>query len=229
MSVEFQDAVDWVERVSASWLENGKCDFADLDPAEPILCLRFGIYYDARGSTPLASLIGGPSFGGRFICSDAAGSQLLSVCEKSPAAYNLLREISADFILRDDELPPSLRQFAALHLRGRLNEPKKKRIHKTAFRNIWLLSLSRNVAADYDLSITRNDESRVRTSACDAVAMGLARNGHHISYRAAKEVCVGTTSRRIRAVSDLWVEAYHAARTAKIIPESVLDRIWTDV
>ena len=142
----------------------------------------------------------------------------------------MLCQICADWIHRDFRLSEPLKTFAVLHFAGELNPPKPVRAIKTAFGNIWLYTWCRTIVNDYDLTLTRNDSKKsVGLSACDAVVEGLKRNGHHTTFEALKQICVGKTHGRVREVAKLWCEAHEVARIAGIIPAHVLDRQWYGV
>ena len=231
MSQDFEAAVDWVGKVSAPYVSNGQIDLAELDPMEPIWRLMLGIYWLPDADAGRASRTGG-----RWVCHELAARTLLDNAEKSRAAHTLLCEICADYINRDEPLLPSIRRFSVLHLLGRLSKPRNRRAYNTVFTNIFVYTLARQASQDFGLTLTRNAEPREepgeakpQISACDAVFKGLARSGHTRSFQSVKEICVGTTHKKAREMSNRWVEAAREARRAGIIPPEVLDRTWYGV
>lgn len=231
MPQDFDAAVDWVARVSASYVKDGQIILEGLDPMEPIWRLMLGIYWLPNDEDGQASRTRG-----RWVCHEYASSTLLDNAEKSRAAHTLLCEICADYINRGEPLSPSMRTFSVLQLLGRLTKPKNRRAYNTAFANIFLYTLAKQASADFGLTLTRNAEPReepgetkVQISACDAVSQGFARNGHARTFQSVKEICVGTTHKRVRELSNRWVEAADNARQLGFIPPEVLDRDWYGV
>jgi len=211
----------WVAQVTQYWVVDGKLSVEDLDPLEAVLRLQLGVYYLPSDKNDFAS---GES--GRYVCHEDAARRLLKISEESLAAYNLLVEICANYILRREPLTGSLVTFSVLHLTGEIEKPKKKRAYQAAFTNQLLYTLAQTVSRDFGLSLTRNEATAEKKSACDSVSQGLAKNGHHRTSGSIKEICVGTTHKRTRQFSEIWVEAYNQARTAGIIPADILDRYW---
>lgn len=224
MSEQFEEAVEWVARVSRPWVKDGQLDVGELDPMEAVFCLRLGVYWLPEDEGGHAS-----KKAGRYVCHEGAAAYLMEIRGHSRSAHNLLTNISVDYLMRGEKLSPSLRTFAALQLAGRLEEPPKIKAYETAFANIYMYTLAKTVERDFGLHLTRGEAAKKHESACDAVAQGFAKNGHHRTAGSIIEICKGTTHKRVRSVSKLWVEAHETARRAGIIPARLLDRYWHGV
>lgn len=224
MDRQFESAVEWVARISAPMIENGRIDFGEIHPMEAILRLTLGVYWIPDDEGGLASKKSGAMFS-----HEAATEWLLRNAEKVPGAFSLMKMLCSDRLHRNEPLDASMRVFLQLHLMEQIAPPPSRRSDKTIFRNICLHTWIKTAANDYDLKPTRGDAAKDPRSACDAVSKGLERNGYHLSYRALKEICVGKTYEPARVWSKQWVEAHQLARTAGIIPAHMLDRYWYGV
>lgn len=224
MDRRFDSAVEWVERVSAPLIKNGHIDFGELHPMEAILRLNLGIYWIPDDDNGMASQTSGYMFS-----HEGATRWLLDNVEKVPGSFSLMKMLCLDRLNRNLDLDSSMRLFLQLHLSELIPPPKGRRADRTIFGNIWLHTWVKTAGNDYNLKLTRNDETKSARSACDAVSKGLERNGHHRSYRALKEICVGKSHAPARIWSEHWVAAWHHARSAGIIPPHALDRYWYGV
>ncbi|MCR9069935.1 MAG: hypothetical protein NXH79_13935 [Rhodobacteraceae bacterium] len=143
----------------------------------------------------------------------------------------MLADACADYIYQRKELLPSMRKFAVLHLSGSLEKPKPVKAHLTSMRNVMLYVWVRTVMADHALSVSRNDATEAGTSACDAVAAGIERNGHRVTYTALKQICYAKTPGQAaaRQIAGEIIKASRHARDAGIIPTHLLDRAYWGV
>ena len=221
MDSKYLSAVEWISKATQPYIKNNQLDLSRIDPSEVVLRLVLGVYWLPDDEEGLAS-----TKNGAMVCHSGAADYLLSICEKSRAAFSLLATICADYVRRGVPLSGSLSVFAQHYFLDQIERPKPVRAHQTAFQNCCLLTWAKTVSRDYSLSLTRNKASTKKISACDAVAAGLASNGHHRTADSIMEICSGTTHKKARQMSDQWVAAYQDARAAGIIPAKVLDRYW---
>ena len=114
---------------------------------------------------------------------------------------------------------------------GIISPPKQEKRSLTWMRNALLFTLAKRIEIDRGLRLTRGDAAKKHESACDAVAEGLRRNGHHLEFRAIKELCVGTGKQMQQFRESLkdWLEADQYARQAGVIPAKYLDAVWNHV
>jgi hypothetical protein len=222
----FTAAVDWVARVSAPYVKNGRLDFPPFDPAQVVFQLLLGVYWlpdDDDGSASRVS--------GQWHFHEGAASWLLSESERSLAAFQLLSAACADYLYHEKDLLPSMRKFAVLQLSGSMEKPRPVKAHLTSMRNVMLYVWLQTVIADHGLSVSRNDATGAGTGACDAVAVGIERNGHRITPKALKEICYAKTKGQAaaRQIAGEIVKASHHARNAGIIPTHLFDRAFHGV
>lgn len=222
----FTAAVDWVARVSAPYVKNGRLDFPQIDPAQVVFQLLLGVYWlpdDDDGSASRMS--------GQWQFHEGAASWLLSESERSLAAYQMLSDACADYLYHEKDLLPSMRKFAVLHLSGSLEKPRLAKVHHTSMRNVMLFVWLQTVIADHGLTVSRNDTTGPGAGACDAVAAGIERNGHTITPKALKEICYAKTKGQAaaRQIADEIVKASRHARNAGIIPTHLFDRAYHGV
>lgn len=196
----FERAVVAIESAISPNVKDGVLDFPRTHSKRPILLLSLGVHWIEPNWEN--------HFTGYWLCSDEAARALLNLCEAEVAAFEICRDITAHRLMNGWTLPPALKTFNALFMAGQLNEPKDVRASITWMKNMYLLTLAKSAAGDFDLTQTRGDENTERFSACDAVVEGLRRAGFHTSYRAVKDLCVGSKpeQRRLRAEWTEWVE-----------------------
>lgn len=201
-----------------------------------VLGLEFGIYWIAASETfPL----------GAWVCSDEAGLRLFEVAcpdeiggKAGPpvatrgAAIELALQVGAHRLALDERVPDGVRTVLALHLTGQLPRPRQPRQNKSRLRALLTYTLVR-MAHDFGgLRLTRNDAKRVGDSACDAAALALKEVGYHTTFRAAKEVAVGSKeeNRRLRVEWERWCNAVAAALAhdpiARVAFPGVPDDFW---
>ena len=123
---------------------------------------------------------------------------MVTEASRDPGAFRLLAKICAAHIFRSEVVPESAKNFAALVLTGQTSFPKQSPASKTFSKNLFLLAAAEACARDFSLSLTRNDEAKHATSACDAVSEALSALGFGVTWRAIKELFTHKSSTRLR-------------------------------
>ena len=224
MTKKFDDAVESVALLSRQYVEGGQIVLKRMEPETFILQLKLGIrlerFVDGSVRTEKHET--------QYSCSDEAAETLFGICENNTAAFDLCKRIAAHGLLLGQPLPPALQRFAGNFLADLIKRPNGTRRSITWSRNIYLLTLVRMAQKRCGLEMTRSDGGHNEISACDAVSLGLARNGHSVSYRAIKELCVGSKREQKELRSDFndWVLAIVSALESGEISERQLEGSW---
>lgn len=166
----FEEAVDWVEKVSAFAFKSGTLSLPVHEPDHALLQLRLGIYWQAVSKAD-----------GVWRYSERAIEQLVALTETSNGARTLANDIASWHLGRSQKMPKALEVYCSLAIVGQLKKLPKSRRKEAWVRNQLLLVLTNRTHMEFGLVLTRGDTTDVRQSVCDAVAMGLERNGYHIS------------------------------------------------
>lgn len=225
MTDNFNDAVETVALLSRRYVLNGKIVLPRMEPETFVLQTKLGIRFD-RFADDLEQTEYDED---HFHCSDEAAETLLEICEENAAAFDLCKRIAAHRLLVDRALPPALQRFAGRYLADLLTRPKgggKRSI--TWLRNIYLLTLVRTVQKNFVPKPTRTRDGRNKCSACDAVSLGLAKNGHSVAYRAIEELCVGSKKEQKQLRNDFndWVRAILAVLKSGEMSERQFAQTW---
>lgn len=126
---------------------------------------------------------------------------LVKLAENDAEFFDYCSQICSFNVWAEAPLPGPLRLFARKVLIGELARPKKRARPR---RKDWLTrsllwSLTLEVIEEFDLVLTRNDESQEHISACDAVAEALTTCGRKTRYSEIKNLMVHPDNARLRA------------------------------
>ena len=225
MTSNFEDAVELVALLSRPYVRDRKIVLPRIEPETLVLQTQLGIKFE-KFSDDLQQV---NIHKNHYHCTDIAAETLFKICEENVAAFDLCKRIAAHSLLVNRALPPALQRFAGNYLAGLLKRPKgsgKRSI--TWLRNIYLLTLVRVAQKRFGLNRVRGDEKPDAKSACDAVALGLKKNGHSVSYRAIKELCVGSKEEQKTLRNDFndWVLAIVEGLKSGEISEQEVARTW---
>lgn len=129
---------------------------------------------------------------------------LIPYAEKEPYIYEALCELSAELLLRDNQLPPDLRFFAAQVLIGERKPPKRKGGQKselTAYKKAIIFNAVYQVCVKYSYKPTRDDAS-TNISGCDIVSMAQKslRRSSPSEYDAIKKIFNSPIFKNIRQI-----------------------------
>lgn len=200
MSDKFSAAVEAIRESAVQYIENRQFVFVRINPREVLHRLYLGIHW----IPPTGQAAG------FWHASDTAIVKLVGETPHDCSAFDLALQIAGDRLVRNEQMPEELRVFAALHLVGQLERPKDEKRSITWLRSIYLYAMAQNARVSFGLTLTRSDEKQgEHDSACDAVVRALAQAGHHTTYRAVKELCVGTGKSNVQLRQDYqnWVAA----------------------
>lgn len=104
--------------------------------------------------------------------------QLISDARLKPDAFEQLRFGIAAKIERGEPLPDCLANWACAFLRGEVEEPVRRSGTKTqSGKQRAILRVMRDLVEHGDMNASRNDESKTKECACDAVAAALQKLG----------------------------------------------------
>lgn len=229
MANDFNKAAEFVRRKFEHRVVDGKLIFPVTEMKRFHLMLREKVFILPE---QLASQLNAEP---GYQVSEKSAVALVEECERDKAAFDLCCDISADFLMSGRSLPVAFRAFIAAFITGKLAKPKGTRHAQTWARNLAIYGVTRQVSHRFGLTLTRNDASKERASACDAVEEGLRRAGHAISYRAIKELSVGAGPENVKMRDDadvlmfkLWLSGldsvqkavldYHNIRVADFVP-----------
>lgn len=220
----FENAVDWLEALSAEYVQDGKLTFPRTEPRQNVLMLDLGVYW-----VPLSD----DNSRGYYHCSKEAAEQLLNMCQEDAAAFDICKSIAAHRLASKGEFLPALQTFTALYMTDMIARPKSTRRTITWLRNMYFYTMAKVTEVQFGLPLTRNDEGSTSKcsndkSACDVVAAAFARHGHNISFRAVKEICVGSdaTNKQLREEFLAWAEAQKRAVERDPIARDLFPRSW---
>ncbi|SFL39646.1 hypothetical protein [Shimia haliotis] len=120
------------------------------------------------------------------------GFYLWALAELDCEFFDYLVEVCATNIAAKVILLEPLNDFAANALKGELVRPRKARRprKKDWLAKSFLWSLTLELVEDFDLELSRNDESPNQFSACDAVAEALTVCGRTTKYTEIKNLMV---------------------------------------
>jgi len=224
MSDNFKDACSWLAELSKQYVQNGQLVFPRTEPLRNAHMLALGIYWVPDQPEDRSCI------SGEFHCSNEAVEKLLNICEQDAAAFDLCKEISAHRLATGGDFLPALKTFTALYMLDLISRPKTKRRSVTWLRNMYLLTMAKVASKAFSLDLTRGDSSPA-ISACDAVVAGIAANGHHISFRAVKELCVGTGGENVtlRQEFQQWVDLQMVAVERDELARRLFHRTWLGV
>lgn len=202
MTNNFENAVAWIVGQLDVHVKDGAFIDQDMEPEYVYFVTHFGTA--ARTVRPIDAL--GP---GEIAVRDAFAVKLIEKSSTERASHQIAGFLAAACLGTGSKMPHALKEWSINVLTGKIQEPKRTRSSKHAFRNVALLNTAQLASELFGLPLTRNDEAIRQCSACDAVAEALSRLGHHVSFRAVKELCVGTSpqSRRIQGVAERAREA----------------------
>mgnify|MGYP003132961943 CR=1 FL=1 len=223
-SQTFEKAVDWLEALSADYVHDGKLNFPRTEPRQNVLMLDLGVYW-----VPLTD----DNSRGYYHCTNEAAEQLLNMCQEEAAAFDICKSIAAHRLASNGEFLPALKTFTALYMTDMIERPKSTRRTVTWLRSMYFYTMAKVTEAQFGLPLTRNDErSKDRhskeISACDVVVAAFARHGHHISFRAVKEICVGSdaTNKQLRSEFRAWADAQRRAVERDPIARELFHLTW---
>lgn len=125
-----------------AWARNSRAFF------DPILSANHST------ATAGAMLSDSLAHGQREMMADA----LLSICDTTPGAQEILRYIIAGYVGRGEPLPDSLRAFHTRWATGNLAEPKRRGRSECVnlARNAVMIGIVRRLIEDFGLSLSRN-------------------------------------------------------------------------
>lgn len=186
MTERYSEAVDWLKQLFRPYVKGRSLDMGENEPSEIFFrfALRIVWVSDEKG--------------GRYHYPESSLVFLEKECSRSPGALRLLADICAAHVARSEPIPEVAKYFAALLLAGKISFPKRSKVSKTYNRNLYLYGAALACESDFGLRRTRNDETRIKTSACDAVADALTALGHKIEPRAIKEIFIHQSYARLR-------------------------------
>ena len=143
----------------------------------------------------------------RYIVDDVSLDCLCMESDHDKGAFDLLIRIVTAKLLRNEPLTQQVSLFAGMVLGGmkKAPPPEGKRLAKHFVANVHIVFLAHQLSRAFGLDLTRNDESSVQESACDAIAKALAAIGISKTPRAIKELLVHKSAVRVREV----VKAIH--------------------
>ena len=223
MQSEFDEAVDIVAIASEGYVSSGRLELPKREIGGFLFEAALGIRLVLRNGEE-----DGADQTPTYFCSDRAAKILYGLCDQRADAFELAKKISAQKLISGEPLPRYLQKFAGLYIANRIRKPKSTRQSLSLMRNLFLLSLIRAVEKQFNLSMTRADESERQKSACDAVSAGLKKNGHHLTYRALKELCVGSKpeQKRVREEFNEWVKLLALGRANGTLSEEDISATW---
>jgi hypothetical protein len=193
MMSRFREAVSFAtEWLGSTDIQRNSAHYA----AEPTLFLYlFGLPVEHRFDDH-------PHCGSMYILDDESLKWLHLRSAVDRGAYDLLVTISVTRLLRHEPLPHPISFFAGTVLAGLAKPPASEgsRLTKNFTANVHLVFLAQKLADGFGLHLTRNDESSVEESACDAVSLALAALGINKTPRAIKELLVHKSALRVREI-----------------------------
>jgi hypothetical protein len=125
-------------------------------------------------------------------------------------AFDIVSRIITTKLLRDEPISEPERVFAAQVIGGMRKCPPSegKRLSEQFSINLHLVFVAKLLVAKYDLTLTRNDESSGKNSACDAVSDAARNLGINKSPRAVKDLLLHKSSKRVREIAEA-INAYN--------------------
>ena len=204
---DYEKAVNFVINFINEYSVDGVLSLPILDPEKNILMLKLGVYWISTGRNGA----------GYFVCPEDASFELLKMSETNRAAWEICRDVAGHTLAIGGQLPEGIRTFAALHFAGLRQEPKALKRSRTWLRNQCLYILANTCALTFNLTLTRSDPpppGKACKSACDAVVEGMEECEVPVTFRAMKEICVGSNPENVRLRQENFdlVEALHAAK-----------------
>lgn len=172
-----------------SWLESGKL-YGGIGAEELLLWWALEFRHED-----------GPDGAVYKTASQGALTALCALALTRHSARNLMTEVVSGKLMCGVHLSPNEARLAGLIIAGGLPKldvkrgPKRERNFE---RNMFIVILMETVMARFSLAPTRNDETAMPESACDAVSVAFVRAGHHeVTYRAVKAIWLDKKHRNI--------------------------------
>lgn len=156
----------------------------------------------------------------KYIVDDVLLNYLCMEADHDKGAFDLLTRIITAKLLRSEALSQQVSLFAGMVLGGmkKAPPPEGKRLAKHFVANVHLVFLAHQLSRAFGLDLTRNDESPVQESACDAIAKALAAIGISKTPRAIKELLVHKSAMQVREVVQAILDFQERQRLAGTQP-----------
>jgi hypothetical protein len=186
LNENYQRVVRQLSAFVATMAMDGKLEIPSQSPSQNIIAFDLGVYWIPNSEMfPM----------GCFICSDDASGQLLRLAweEGDVGAWDLCQSIAAHRNATGEDVPPGIQTFTGLVMSGSIQKPKSRKRNHTWLRAQFLFTLVSLARLRGGLNPTRSDEKKgPHLSGCDAVVQVLEPYGLNVSYRAVKEICIGS-------------------------------------
>jgi hypothetical protein len=195
----YRDATNWACDQVEGRIVEGKLDFPESTFADAVVEFSAGIeFFQPEDARPF------------YIVTEEMAAQLWLLSDNNYQFFDLCRKICAKNLLADAELPKFLRIFAEQFLDGKIRRPtpNNRERNKDWLAQFFLWSAIGEIARRFALKPTRNDETRSKRSACDAMAEALTVCGRETKYSEMKHLMVHPDKERFRdeflACSQMW-------------------------
>ncbi len=195
----YRDATNWACDQVEGRIVEGKLDFPESTFADAVVEFSAGIeFFRPEDARPF------------YIVTEVLAAELWVLANDHYQFFDLCRKICAKNVLVDAELPKFLRIFAEQFLEGKIKRPNPnhRERNKDWLAQFFLWSAIGEIARRFALKPTRNDVTRSKLSACDAMAEALTVCGRKTIYSEMKHLMVHPGKERLRgeflACSNMW-------------------------
>ncbi len=195
----YRDATKWACDQVEERIIDGDLDFPESTFADAVVEFSAGIdFFQPEEARPF------------YIVTEELAAELWVLANDHYQFFDLCRKICAKNVLVDAELPKFLRIFAEQFLEGKIKRPNPnhRERNKDWLAQFFLWSAIGEIARRFALKPTRNDETRSKRSACDAMAEALTVCGRETKYTEMKHLMIHPDKKRLRdeflACSRMW-------------------------
>lgn len=195
MSQNYRDAVEYAKKFLSPQFRGGKAEMVSVEPTEFVYVFGLNIQQDFDED---------PWCGTHYIYPDGAFAYLFMQADTDKGAFDIASRIVTTKLLRGEPMSLEERIFSGQVLGGMRQCPPSEGTRRAGSfaLNIHTLAITHVVAQKFGLSLTRNDETTSKDSACDAVSDALSALGLAKSPRAIKELLFHKSSERVREVAE---------------------------